>query len=61
MWEMQQLRGRASATDVDLIIIESARVDDVARRLPKGLMRENMVNVRGPRQAGCPDLAAFRW
>ena len=24
-------------------------------------MRENMVNVGGPRRAGCPDLTAFHW
>ena len=57
MWVMQQLSRRAGATDFDLYRIGPGRRR--CRRLLKGWMRKNMVNVRGPRRAGWPDLTAF--
>jgi hypothetical protein len=50
MWEMQQLGRRAGALDVDLISIRLR--GDVYRLLTRGLMRENMENVRGPSRVG---------
>ena len=50
MWEMQQLGRRAGALDIDLI--SSRHRGDVYRLLTRGLMRENMENVRGPSRVG---------
>ena len=63
IWEMQQLGRRAGALDIDLMSNQPGKQTKADEQVgivsAWGCIREKMVDVRGPRRKGCPDLPAF--